>query len=121
MNIEKKELENKDETTVLAAGSGVFILKKAIDANGEEISSLKYNLDAMTARDKQKATLAYKKSGNGMGMQEFDPDYHLYLFAAAVAKETPDIDINDIFRMSAKDAITAGNLVRDFFFLNSED
>lgn len=119
--MEEKILKNEDKTDVLTEGSGIFVLKKPIDANGEEVSSLKYNLDAMTARDKQRATLAYKKSGNGMGMQEFDPDYHLYLFASAVAKETPGIDINDIFRMSAKDAIAAGNLVRDFFFMPSEE
>ena len=121
MDIEKKELENEDEMTVLTEGSGVFVLKKPIDVNGEKVSSLKYNLDAMTARDKQRATLKYKKSGNGIGLPEFDSDYHLYLFAAAVAKENQSINIDDLFRMSAKDAISAGNLVRDFFFLDLED
>jgi len=119
MNIDKQDIANEEATVV--AGTGVFNLKKAIDINGEKVSKMKYNFEDMTAKNKQRATIAYKKAGNGMGMQEFDPDYHLYLFATAVEKENPNIDINDIFRMSAKDAIRAGNLVRDFFFLNSED
>jgi hypothetical protein len=119
MNIENEVNEN--EQKVLATGSGVLILVKPIDINGESVSSIKYNFDEITAREKQRATLAYKKSGNGMGMQEFDPDYHLYLFAVAVAKANQSIDINDLLRMNARDAIKAGNLVRDFFFLPSAD
>lgn len=123
MNIEKKnsEIEVKDEATVLAEGSGVFILKKEIDINGEKVSSLAYNFDKMTARDKQNISLAYKKAGNGVSMQEFDSVYHLYLFAGAVAKEDPSIDNNDVFRMSAKDACRAEALARNFFFLDLED
>ena len=117
MNIEEKNIDNEEATVV--EGTGVFILKKAIDINGEKITDLKYNFDEMTARDKQKAGLAFKKSGGGVSVQELDSDYHLYLFAAAGAKEDSSIDINDILRISAKDAARAEALVRDFFFLSS--
>ena len=120
----KKEIainEEGNEVPVLEDGSGVFILRKPIKIDNEDVSSLKYNFDAMTARDKQKAGVAFKKSGGGVSVQELDSDYHLYLFAAAVAKENSSIDINDILRISAKDAAKAEALVRDFFFLDSEE
>lgn len=114
MNIEK----NQEEKTIIE-GVGTLVLTKPIDVNGEKINELKYNFDDMTARDKQRAGKAFKKSGGGVSVQELDADYHLYLFAAAVAKENASIDINDILRISAKDAAKAEALVRDFFFLDS--
>lgn len=98
-----------------------FKLSKPIDINGEKFTELPYNFEDMTARDKAEATKAYKKAGNVVQVQELDPDYHLYLFAAAVRKENPSIEIDDVLRMSARDASKAEALVRDFFFLSSED
>ncbi|MNH37222.1 hypothetical protein D3C79_980980 [compost metagenome] len=54
-------------------------------------------------------------------VQELDSDYHLYLFAAAVKKENPSIEAEDVLRMSAKDSVKAEALVRDFFFIISEE
>jgi hypothetical protein len=99
---------------------GVFKLSKPILINGEEVHELKYNFEDMTAVDKFNATKEYKKAGNVVQVQELDPDYHLYLFAAAVKKENPSIETEDVLRMSARDATKAEALVRDFFFLNSE-
>jgi hypothetical protein len=99
----------------------VFKLSKPIDINGEQVSELPYNFEDLTARDKAEATKAYKKAGNVVQVQELDPDYHLYLFAAAVKKENPSIEIEDVLRMSAKDAAKAEALVRDFFFITSAE
>jgi hypothetical protein len=99
----------------------ILKLSKPIDINGEKVSELEYNFEDMTARDKADATKAYKKAGNVVSVQELDPDYHLYLFAAAVKKANPSIEFEDVLRMSAKDAAKAEALVRDFFFLSSEE
>jgi hypothetical protein len=96
-------------------------LSKAIDINGEQITVLEYNFEDMTARDKAEASKEFKKAGNVISVQELDPDYHLYLFAAAAKKANDKIDINDVLRLSAKDACKAEGLARNFFFLNSED
>lgn len=98
-----------------------FKLNRPININGEEVNELEYNFEDMTARDKSNATKEYKKAGNVVSVQELDPDYHIYLFAAAVKKVNPSIEIDDVLRMSARDASKAEGLVRDFFFLNSED
>jgi hypothetical protein len=96
-------------------------LSKPIDINGEKVSELSYDFENMTARDKAEATKAFKKAGNMVMVQELDSDYHLYLFAAAVRKENPSIEVEDILRMSAKDAVKAEAAVRDFFFIDSAE
>ncbi len=99
----------------------VLKLSKPININGEEVKELKYNFEDMTARDKAEATKAYKKDGNVVSVQELDPEYHLYLFAAAVKKENTSIETEDVLRISAKDSVRAEGLVRDFFFLDLAD
>lgn len=96
-------------------------LSKPIDVNGVKISELPFNFEDMTARDKSEVTRAFKRAGNVVQVQELDPDYHMYLFAAAVKKADPSIEIDDVLRMSAKDAGKAEALARDFFFLASEE
>lgn len=96
-------------------------LSKPININGEQFTELPYNFVDLTARDKSEATKVFKKSGNIVSVQELDPDYHIYLFAAAVKKEDSSIEIDDVLRMSAKDAAKAEGLVRDFFFISSEE
>lgn len=97
-------------------------LTRPIMLNGSEIKELKYDFDSLTAYDKRNAGKAYKKGGNVISVQELDSDYHLYLFAEAVAKADPAIDQTEIVNLlSAKDAARAERLVRDFFFLGSED
>jgi hypothetical protein len=96
-------------------------LNKPVDINGAKVTELPYNFEDMTARDKAEATKAFKKSGNMIMVQEFDSDYHLYIFATAVKKAEPTFEIDDVLRISFKDAVVAESLVRSFFFLNSED
>lgn len=95
-------------------------LTKPVDINGEKVTELPYNFEDMTARDKAEATKAFKKAGNMVLVQELDSDYHLYIFATAVKKAEPTFEIEDVLRISFKDAVAAESLVRSFFFLNSE-
>ena len=76
-------MENEEITVV--EGVGTLTLSKAIDIDGTKVKELKYNFDDMTARDKQRAGLAFKKSGGGVSVQELDSDYHLFLFGAGVS------------------------------------
>jgi hypothetical protein len=54
-------------------------------------------------------------------VQELDSDYHLYIFAVAVKKAAPSFEVEDVLRISFKDAVKAEGLVRGFFFLNLEE
>lgn len=100
----------------------ILKLKKPIMIDGSEVTEIKYDFENMTAQDKMKAGKAYKKTGNVISVEELDSDYHLYIFAEAVAKVNPDIDQKEILALlSAKDAAKAEKLVRDFFFVDSED
>ncbi len=98
-----------------------LILTKPIKVNGEEIKEISYNLEDFTAKDKFEASKIYRRDGGSISVQELDSDYHLYLFAQAVAKVDKKIDIQDILRLNAKDSTKAGNIVRRFFFLDSEE
>lgn len=98
-----------------------LVLVKPIMVDGTERTEIEYDFDTFTARDKMKAGKRYKKDGGVISVQELDSDYHLYIFAEAAAKTDKSIDINDIFRLNAKDSSRAESLVRDFFFMDSED
>lgn len=96
-------------------------LSKPITINNKEYKEIPYDFDSLTAQDKINATKKFRKAGNVPNVQELDSEYHLYLFAEAAAKVDPNIDISDLLRLSAKDAIKAESAVRSFFFIDSED
>lgn len=96
-------------------------LRKPIKINGKEVTEISYDFDNFTAKDKMNAGKKYKKDGGIISVEELDPDYHLYVFAEAAAKVDKSIDITDILRLNAKDSTRAESLVRDFFFLDSEE
>jgi hypothetical protein len=96
-------------------------LSKPIMINGGEVSELPYNFDDMTARDKLNVGKRIKGDNLPVTVEEIDTDYHLYLFAGAVAKANSEIDISDVMRISAKDARKGAVLARNFFYLNSEE
>ena len=98
-----------------------LILSKPIMVNGVEVKEIKYDFENMTAQDKLNAGRTYKKAGNVISVQELDSDYHLYIFAEAAAKVNEGMDQTDVLRISAKDSAKAEKVVRDFFFLDSED
>ncbi len=95
-----------------------FKLNKPIDINGAQVTELKYDFEEMTAKDKLEAGKRMKNAGCQVSVDSLDPDYHVYLFAAAVHKADPSIDYPDVLRMSARDAVRAGELAQRFFFLS---
>lgn len=96
-------------------------LSRPIKVNGEEINELSYDFEEMTAKDKLNASKEMKKTGNSVAVEELDPDYHFYLFAQAVQKANKGITIEDVMRISAKDAKKAATLARNFFYIDSEE
>jgi len=96
-------------------------LSTPIDINGKKVCEVPYDIEGMTVKDKLNAGKAMKVAGIPMsGMEEMDPDYHIYLFAAAISKADPSIDITDVLRLNAKDAQKGCSEVRNFFYLDSE-
>lgn len=96
-------------------------LKKPIKVNGNEITDLPYDFEDLTAKDKLAAGKKFKTAGFSGSLQELDPDYHFFIFVEAVAKADNSITEQDLNRLSLQDTVTASSLVRNFFFLNSED
>lgn len=86
------------------------------------MNELAYDIEGMTVKDKINAGKAMKTAGVPLSTaEELDPDYHLYLFAAAVSRADSSIDITDVMRVNAKDAQKGCSEVRNFFYLDSED
>lgn len=96
-------------------------LKKPIMVNGAEFKELPYDFDNLTARDKINAGKKFKSAGFTGSLQELDPDYHLFIFAEAVSKADSSISEQDVMRMSMQDAVQASSLVRNYFFIDSEE
>lgn len=99
----------------------IFKLERPIPFDGAEINEIHYDFEGMTARDKKAASKEYVKDEGALNVQELDSEYHLYLFAAAAKKVNRNIEMTDILRMSARDAIRAQTIARDFFFLSSAE
>ena len=89
--------------------------------NGEEVKELKYDFESMTARDKANVGKRIKQDGIPVSVEELDTDYHMYLFAGAVVKANPEMDMSDVMRLSAKDVQKGAALARNFFYLDSEE
>lgn len=105
-------------------GMETLKLSKSFKANGEEITEINYDLENMTARDKLAAGKLMRKSGTGFTtVEEIDPEYHFYLFAAAVEKAYSNsenkISAEDLLNMNARDMAKACDTVRNFFYLSS--
>lgn len=105
-------------------GIGTLKLSKPLKIfgaeNDRELTELAYDFENMTARDKLDVGKRIKLDGLPVSVEEIDTDYHFYLFAGAVKKADPEIDIADVMRISAKDAQKGAVLARNFFYLNSE-
>ena len=97
----------------------VLKLNRPILVNGEMVAEIPYNFDALTARDKLQVVFDMRQAGFAMNtVEEFDPAYHLFLFAkAAEIASGGEITASDLMRISAKDGKSAGELARDFFYL----
>lgn len=114
-NVEKDASEEVEEE------ENVLKLEKPIKINGKTVDRLPYDFEGMTARDKLRVGKHMKKDGIPISVEDIDGDYHTYLFAAAVCKADPSIDLKDVLRISAKDSRMGSKLARDFFYLDLEE
>ena len=97
----------------------ILVLKKPLKVDGEELKELPYDFESMTAGNMLRATRDMVAAGfPRASLQEFDADFHLFLFAKAVEIATKEkVSVPDVMRLSAADAIKGGTLARNFFFL----
>lgn len=93
-----------------------MILTKPLLIDDVELKEIEYDFDNLGVDAVDQAVKTLRKGGHIIGMQETDMDLHALLFA-----KSSGLDITELKRMSAKDYLRAGRLVRDFFFLDSED
>ena len=85
-------------------------LKKPFMLDGEEVTEINYDLDALTGNDIEKAITDLGKKGVIVAMVETDQRYHAMLFAIASG-----MSYEDVCRLPVKDFNKAANAVRDFF------
>lgn len=97
----------------------VLVLKKPLMVDGEEMKELPYDFEGMTAGNVLSVTRSMAAAGfSRTTVQEYDSDYHFFLFAKAVEIATKEkVSTPDVMRLSAADAVRGGALARDFFFL----
>jgi len=95
----------------------IIELKKPIKVDGEEKTSLSYDLDALTGDDIQKATRELNKLGIvPVTSVEVDCNYQAALFAISAG-----LDVADMNRLGAKDYARCTRVVRDFFLDDTEE
>ena len=97
----------------------VLTLKTPLMVDGEELKELPYDFEAMTAGSLLRIAGDMAATGHSRTtVQEYDSDYHSFLFAQAVELATKGkVSTPDVLRLSAIDAIKGGALARSFFFL----
>ncbi len=116
-----KKSKNREMKVFIHMENQKLALRTPIMINGEEVKELKYDFESMTARDKANVGKRIKQDGIPVSVEELDTDYHMYLFAGAVVKANPEMDMSDVMRLSAKDVQKGAALARNFFYLDSEE
>lgn len=98
---------------------GTLPLTKKIHVDGKEVDNLQYDFEAMTAQDLIDTNKEMQRLGiTTSTLEELDPTYHLCLFAKAAQKASSGkVVLEDVLRLSAKDAKKAGENARRFFYL----
>ena len=101
-------------------------LLKPVKINGKEVTELTYDIDAVTADDmvNAEAELNTANMSNGKtssALPETSPAYQFYYAARAIIACNPDIDIEDLKRVSAKDFIKIKRIGQDFFTDTAEE
>ena len=95
---------------------GTLKLHTPIKGGGKELTEIGYDFTALTGWEYAEALDADANATNAFRLTRKQA---VSLFAAAVAKETPELDAKDVKeRLSAKDAVQAVNLAT-IFFVNS--
>lgn len=94
----------------------VLTLKTPLMVDGEELKELPYDFEAMTAGSLLRIAGDMAATGHSRTtVQEYDSDYHFFLFAQAVELATKGkVSTPDVLRLSAIDAIKGGALARSF-------
>jgi hypothetical protein len=121
MKVQKELMGENEVMANIPYGQQVFKLSRPIMVDGSEVHELKYDFDALTAFDKLQVGKASRAMGLTVSIPELDSDYHLCIFAKTCQKANKALEMADVFRMSAKDSVIASNLVRNFFYFDSED
>jgi len=91
-------------------------LSKTIEIDGKKVEFLEYDFDSITGESIENACKALIKTGNVILAQETDPVFHAHIFADAAG-----IAYEDMKRLNGKDYAKATTLVRDFFYMSSEE
>ncbi len=92
----------------------VLVLKHPMKIAGEEVTFLEYDFDELTANDLHQASKYLKNLGIPVSVQALDYEYQLVLFARAVKIRMKDVELADLMRLKADDAMKATGLARDF-------
>lgn len=91
-------------------------LHKPVEIDGEMVEAIEYDFDSITGQTVAVVIRDLQKRKHSVTLQEFDIIFHAALFAKAAGMHT-----DDIMPISAKDYTAVSVLVRDFFYLDSED
>lgn len=92
----------------------ILKLKFPIMVDNEAVLELRYDFDALRAKDLHEISKQLKNKGIFVSMPAFDFDYQIFTFAKAVTKVNSNIFLTDILRLSGSDCIKATGLARDF-------
>lgn len=91
-------------------------LYKPVEIDGKIVKEIEYDFDSVTGKSIEEACKALMKTGNVILAQETDPIFHAHVFADAAG-----IAYEDMKLFHAKDFMKATTLVRDFFYMSSEE
>ncbi|MEG0693350.1 MAG: hypothetical protein RR444_09760 [Oscillospiraceae bacterium] len=116
-NKNTEELEEKIEVSEAVDTSiEVYQLEKPIKINGEVRTELKYDFNAITAKDIMQVSRDLKSKGVVVMMAQFDDENLINLFAKAVGKADSSVTLNDLMRLGAKDTFKITAITRSFFY-----
>lgn len=92
----------------------VLFLKKPLRIDGQMIERLEFDFDELSARDLHEASKYLKKLGIPISVPALDYEYQLIVFAKAVKRKMPEVELFDLMRLSAGDSMKATGFARDF-------
>ena len=97
----------------------ILKLSKPLCVNGQELTELSYDIEALTVTDILEAGRNRAKASNGVDTSqkavEVDTDLHVYVAMQAIIKQNPQIDINDLKRLSGAEVSHLIKVGRSFF------
>lgn len=94
----------------------ILKLSKPVMIDGQEVTEIAYDLDALTAEHIDMVSKELKKQQDPALVPELDPKFHGLLFTLAAG-----LAMTDLKTLSAKDYLKAGSIIRNFLFSFSEE